>query len=127
MRKVVQLGAAVVAALALASVALGAGGVTGTYATTIKSPPQAKGRWVVTFAKRGTYTVALNGKPLSRGTYSATATTITLRESAAAGCGGVGTYAWKKSGKTLRFIRKREAPACQGRAIVLAHPFAQVR
>jgi hypothetical protein len=50
-----------------------------------------------------------------------------LRESADRGCGGSGTYAWKKSGKTLRFIRKRESPSCQGRAAVLAHPFTQVR
>ena len=122
----VQL-AVVVVALTLCSVALGAAGVTGTYTATIKSPTEIKGTWVVTFARGGRYTVALNGKGLARGTYSASATTITLRESSAAGCGGTGTYAWKKSGQTLRFMRKREAPACQGRAAVLAHPFVQVR
>ena len=126
MRHVALFVAALVAALALSAVALAAGGVAGTYATTIKSPAQVKGKWVLKLAKGGTYTVALNGKRLARGTYSATATTITLRESAANGCGGSGTYAWKKSGKTLTFVRKREAASCQGRAAVLAHRFTQV-
>jgi hypothetical protein len=116
-----------VTALAVCSAALGAGGVSGRYTATIKTPAQIKGKWVLTLAQGGTYTVSLNGERLARGTYSATATTITLRESAAAGCGGVGIYAWRKSGKTLRFIRKREVQACQGRAAVLAHPFTQIR
>ena len=119
------LAAVVIGALTVSSVALAAGGVVGTYTTTIKSPSELKGRWVLTLMKGGTYRVALNGRALARGTYSATATTITLREPA--GCGGSGTYAWKRSGKTMRFVRKREAPACQVRAAVLAHRFTQVR
>jgi hypothetical protein len=126
MRQVVLFGVVLVAALALSAGALAAGGVVGTYATTIKSPAQLKGKWVLKLAKGGTYTVALNGQRLGRGTYSATATTITLREPASSGCGGSGTYAWKKRGKTLTFVRKREAPSCQGRAAVLAHRFMQV-
>ena len=125
MKKLVLFGAALVTALGLCSVALAAGGVAGTYATTIKSPAQMKGKWVLTLAKGGTYTVALNGKRLARGTYTATTTTITLRESAF-GCGGSGTYAWKKTGKTITFVRKREAASCQARAAVLAHRFTQV-
>ena len=117
--------AVVILALAVSSVALAAGGVVGTYTTTVNSPPQLKGNWSLTLAKGGTYSVALNGKALARGTYSATATTITLREPA--GCGGTGTYAWKKSGKTMRFIRKRESSSCPERAAVLAHRFTQVR
>jgi hypothetical protein len=115
----------VILALAASSVALAAGGVVGTYTTTVNSPPQLKGNWSLTLAKGGTYKVALNGRGLARGTYTATATTITLREPA--GCGGTGTYAWKKSGKTMRFIRKRESPSCPERAAVLAHRFTQVR
>jgi hypothetical protein len=99
--------------------------VVGTYSTTIKSPPQLKGKWVLTLAKGGTYRVALNGNALARGRYTATAATITLRETD--GCGGTGTYAWKRSGKTMSFTRKREAPSCQTRAAVLAHRFTQVR
>jgi hypothetical protein len=118
--------AAVIVALAVSSAALAGGGVVGTYTTTISSPSELKGRWVLTLAKGGTYKVALNGKALARGRYSATATTITLREPGDTGCGGSGTYAWKRSGKTMRFVRKRESPACQARAAVFAHRFTQV-
>jgi hypothetical protein len=117
--------ALVILALGVSSAALAAGGVVGTYTTTVKSPPQLKGTWSLTFTKGGAYKVAVNGKALARGTYTTTATTITLREPT--GCGGTGTYAWKKSGKTMRFIRKRESPSCPERAAVLAHRFTQVR
>lgn len=115
---------AVVAALALSSAALaGGGGVAGKYSATITSPAQIKGTWSVSFKKGGAYEVSLNGEVLSHGTWTATATTITLREPS--GCGGTGTYAWKKTDKVLRFTRKREAAGCQARAAVLAHPFRQ--
>jgi hypothetical protein len=116
-----------VAALVLgaSTVAQAAGGLAGTYTTTIKSPPNVKGKWALTFAKNGAWAVALNGQTLATGTYSATATTITLREPN--GCRGTGTYAWKRSGKTMTFTRKREAPTCQIRAAVLSHRFTKVR
>jgi hypothetical protein len=119
--------AAAIGALVVSSAALAAGGLTGKYTTTISSPAQIKGKWTVTLAKSGVYTVALNGKVGARGKYSATATTVTFREPASTGCGGSGTYAWKKSGSILRFMRKRESPRCQVRAAVLAHRFTQVR
>lgn len=117
----------VIVVLAGSSIALAAGGVAGTYTTTITRPSAMKGKWALTLAKGGTYSVSLNGKALARGRYSATAKTITFVERADVGCGGSGTYAWTKSGKTLRFIRKREAASCQARAAVLAHRFTQVR
>ena len=120
-----MLAAAVVGALAVSSVALASGSVVGTYSTTIETPSQLKGKWVLTLAKGGTYRVSLNGVALARGTYTATAGTITLREPN--GCGGTGTYAWRRSGKTMSFTRKREASSCQTRAAVLAHRFTQVR
>ena len=82
---------------------------------------------MLTLMKGGTYKVALNGDFLARGTYSATPTTITFRESAVAGCGETGTYSWKRSGKTLTFTRKRESPKCPQRAVVLRHTFTQLR
>ena len=122
------LAAAVTVALGVASVALAAGGLVGKYTTTISSPPQVKGKWSLTLVKGGAYTVAVNGDAVARGKYSATATRITFgRESGGSGCTGSGTYSWKKSGKTLRFTRIREAASCQGRAAVLAHRFTQVR
>ena len=116
-----------IGALVVSSAALAAGELTGKYTTTISSPAQIKGKWTLTFAKSGVYTVALNGKVGARGTYSSTAKTVTFREPASTGCGGSGTYAWKKSGSTLTFVRRRESPACQPRAIILSHRFKQVR
>ena len=64
------LSLATAAALAVSSVALAGGGLSGKYVTTVKSPAELKGRWAITFAKGGTYTVALNGKTLARGSTS---------------------------------------------------------
>jgi len=121
------LSAAVVGALVAASVALASGGVVGTYATTITKPTEIKGTWTLRLAKARTYTVALNGKAVARGRYSATATTISFIRETGSGCTGTGTYAWKRSGKTMTFVRKREAASCQGRAAILSHRFTQVR
>jgi hypothetical protein len=117
----------VVVALAASSVALAAGGLSGTYTTTIKSPAQLKGRWVLTFAQGGSYTVAVNGQPVARGRYTSTAKTITLDRERGSGCTGAGTYAWKKSGTTVSFTRKRESGSCQARAAVLSHRFTRLR
>jgi hypothetical protein len=126
-RKRLAFGVVVIVALGMCSAALATTGVAGTYATTISSPADLRGTWVLTLAKGGTYTVTLNGAAVARGRYSATATTITFRRETGSGCSGPGTYAWKKSGTTMRFIRKREHPTCQGRAAVLAHRFTQRR
>ena len=119
--------AVVILALAVSSVALAAGGVAGTYSTTIKSPAQLKGKWAITFAKGGTYTVAVNGQAVARGKYTSTARTVTLDREQGSGCAGAGTYAWKRSGKTMTFVRKRETSSCQARALVLGHRFTLVR
>jgi len=111
--------------LGVCSVAVAAGGLTGTYQAKIKSPAQIKGTWGLTLKPNGVYVVSMNGKSLASGRWSATATTITLREPD--GCGGTGTYAWKKTNAVLRFTFKREDPRCQIRRAVLTHPFAQVR
>ena len=126
--------ALVVAALATSSVALAASsvtrassGLTGTYTTTLKSPAELKGRWLLTLARGGSYTVQLNGQLVARGKHTSTAKTITLDREQGSQCTGAGTYAWKKSGKTLSFTRKRESASCQARAVVLAHRFTRVR
>jgi hypothetical protein len=120
------LAAAVVGALLLSSVALASGGVVGTYTTTITKPNELKGKWTIQFAKGTSYTVALNGKVVARGKYAATATTVTFVREAGSGCSGQGTYAWKRSGSSMTFVRKREARSCGGRAAILAHRFTQV-
>jgi hypothetical protein len=127
--KRLALAAVCVAALASTSLALAGGGtLTGQYKTTVKSPPDAKGTWVLKFAKGGRYTVIAFGHTFVRGTYSATGSRITFgHETGEGACSKPGTYTWKKSGKTLKFTRVSDPAICSGRSGVLAHPFTQER
>ena len=123
--KQLAIAASVVAALALSSVALAGGTLAGKYTTTIKSPAQFKGTWVLTFAKGGAYMVD-NGQLRIRGRYSTTGSKITFgHETGDGACAKSGTYTWKKTGKTLKFTRVRESPLCSGRSGVLAHTFTE--
>jgi hypothetical protein len=123
--KQLALAASLVAALALSSVALAGGTLPGRYTTTIKSPAQFKGTWVLTFAKGGAYMVD-NGQLRIRGRYSTTGSKITFgHETGDGACAKSGTYTWKKTGKTLKFTRVRESPLCSGRSGVLAHTFTE--
>jgi hypothetical protein len=118
----------VVVVLALSSVALASGTLAGKYATTIKSPAEFKGNWVLNLAKGGTYTVANNGQIFVRGKYAVTGSKITFgHESGQGACPKTGKYTWKKSGKTLKFTRLSDAPVCSGRSGVLARTFTQLR
>lgn len=119
--------AVVVGALAASSVALATGGVAGTYETTIRDSGHLNGEWMLALAPGGTYTVSMNGEALAKGKYSATAKTIRFGRETDSGCTGRGVYAFKKSGKTMTFARKREAASCNARAAVFGHPFTQVR
>jgi hypothetical protein len=119
--------AALLAAIAMSSVALAAGGLPGTYTTTVNSPAQLKGKWSLILAEGGAYSVRLNGEVIARGKYRSTAKTITFDREQGSGCAGAGTYAWKRSGKTMTFVRKRETSSCQARALVLGHRFTFVR
>jgi hypothetical protein len=102
-------------------------GVVGTYTTTISKPSELVGRWTLDLAGQNKYAVVLNGEPVARGTYIATATRISFVHETGSPCKGSGTYGWKRSGKTMTFTRVREAASCRARAIVLAHPFVQVK
>ena len=123
----IALLAAGATALVISAVAVASAGLPGRYETTIRQPQQLKGTWVLTFGQRSTYMVAVNGHPVARGRYSTTRTTVTFAREQGSGCTGAGTYTWKKSGKVVTFVRKRESPSCQARAAVLAHRFTQVR
>ena len=123
----VILVAVVVGALAASSAALAAGGVTGTYKTTIRDSGHLNGKWLLALAASGTYTVSMNGEALAKGKYSATATTITFSHEVDSGCSGRGVYAWKQSGKTMAFTRKRESASCNARAAVLGYRFTRMR
>lgn len=119
--------AAILGALAFSAVAVASGGVVGTYATTITKSNHLNGKWTLVLTKGGAYSIAQNGNVLARGKYSATAAMITFAREPASGCLGSGTYAWKKAGKRMTFLRKREAASCAARAEILGHPFTQVR
>jgi len=120
------IAASVIVVLALSSVALAGGTLAGKYATTIKSPAEFKGKWVLNLAKGGTYTVANNGQIVVRGKYSVTGSKITFgHESGPGACPKTGKYTWKKSARTLKFTRISDAPVCSGRSGVLAHAFTQ--
>jgi len=126
--KQLAIAASVVAALALSSVALAGGTLAGKYTTTIKSPAQFKGTWVLNLTKGGTYTVADNGHLLIRGKYSATRSKITFgHETGSGACAKSGTYTWKKTATTLKFTRVSDSPLCSGRSGVLAHTFTEGR
>jgi len=113
--------------LALSSVALAGGTVAGKYATTIKTPAEFKGKWVLNIAKGGIYTVANNGQIVVRGKYALAGSKITFgHESGAGACPKTGKYTWTKSGRTLKFTRITDAPVCSGRSGVLAHTFTQL-
>jgi hypothetical protein len=128
MKRFAIAAASLVATLALSSVALAGGTLAGKYATTIKSPAQFKGTWVLNLAKNGAYTVNDNGQVRIRGRYSTTGSRITFgHETGDGACAKSGTYAWKKTGKTLKFTRVSESPLCSGRSGVLAHTFTQQR
>jgi hypothetical protein len=119
--------AVVVSALLVPPAALAAGGVVGTYRTTIRDSGHLNGTWLLALAPGGTYAVSTNGDPLAKGRYSASAKTITFSHETNSGCTGRGVYAWKKSGRAMRFVRKRESPSCNARASVFEHRFIQVR
>jgi hypothetical protein len=123
--KRLAMATSVVAALASSPVALAGGTLPGKYATTIKSPAQFKGTWVLNLAKGGTYTVN-NGQFVIRGRYATAGSRITFgHETGDGACAKSGTYTWRRNGKTLRFRGVSESPACSGRSGILAHTFTQ--
>jgi hypothetical protein len=114
-------------ALIAAPTALAGSGLPGQYRTSIASPAQLKGTWVIRFAAVGTYTVVDDGHVLVRGRYSTSGSKITFgHETGDGACAATGTYTWKRSGASLRFARMHDGAACIGRVGILAHRFTLV-
>jgi len=123
--KRLAIAALLIAVLPLSAQALASTTPAGTYTTTIKNPATFRGNWVLNLARGGTYTVD-NGQFRIRGKYLTTGAKITFgHETGEGACAKTGTYTWKKTGKTLKFSRVSESPACSGRSGVLAHAFTQ--
>ena len=122
----IALAASVAAVLASPSLAVAGGSLAGTYKTTIASPAQFKGTWVLKFAPAGSYTVADNGHVIVRGKYTDSGSKITfVHETGQAACAKAGTYTWTKSAKTVRFKRISDPASCSGRITILSHPLTQ--
>jgi hypothetical protein len=120
---------AVVAGLALCSVALAAGTLSGKYKTKVHTSAlggQLNGTWTIDF-KSGGYTVTDQGKVVLHGKDSIKGTKISLTDTRGADkCPGTGTYKFKLKGKALKFTKVKDSAACAGRATVLSGAFTKV-
>jgi hypothetical protein len=122
--------AAVVAGLALASVAFAAGTLRGTYKTKIHSTAfggALNGTWTFKFTSGG-YTITHKGKVTARGKDTIKGTKITLQPASGPHtCKAPGTYRFVLKGKTLNFTKVRDSnPACLGRQTILKGRFTKV-
>lgn len=116
------IGATMIAALALTSVALAGGNLPlGKYTANIKAPARLKGIWVLNFTKGGKYAISDSGAVVVRGHFTSTSRIYFSNETGPAACPQLGVYAWKRTGKTLKFTKVSDP--CPGRAAVLSHPF----
>jgi hypothetical protein len=117
------------AALALAGTALAAGGLTGTFTTTISGAPAAQfdGVWTMKIASSGRYSIAFGKHILISGQATQRPSTIVFgRETGPAACKGAqatGVYSWRAGGGRLTFTHL--ADKCPGRSFVLGHAFTR--
>lgn len=120
------LAAILTVSLVMASAALGAGGLTGTYNTKITRSRNFNGIWTLQFTKKGALKVKHNGGVAVTGTFSSTGTTITFPkgEEGEGACPSVGRYKWTLVGKHLTFTRISDS--CAGRHKVLGYTYTKV-
>jgi hypothetical protein len=111
--------------MVLASSAVAAGGLTGTYKTKITGSKQFNGNWALQFTKKGTYTVKQNGNVEVTGTFTSTGSKLTFLkgDKGNGACPAGGKYKWDLTGKTLKFTRISDS--CSGRRTVLSHTFTK--
>ena len=91
----------------LASSAVAAGGLTGTYTTKLTGTKQFNGTWTLQFTKKGAYSVKHNGKVEVNGSFTSTDSKLTFLkgDKGPGACPGVGKYKWDLTGKKLKFTR----------------------
>jgi hypothetical protein len=113
----------IMAGLVLPAAASAAAPFPGKYTTKLAAPAQFKGTWTLTFTKAGTYTVALKTTVLVNGKYSVSGSKVTLgHEKGPASCAPSGTYAFKRTGASLKLTKVSDSAAkCAGRIMVLSH------
>ena len=90
----------------------------GKYTTNVKTPTRLKGTCGLNFVKGGKYTITDNGAVVVRGHFTSTSRIYLSNETGPAACPQFGVYAWKRTGKTLKFTKVSDP--CVGRAAVLA-------
>jgi hypothetical protein len=122
--------AVIVAGLALSSMALAAGTLSGTYETKVHSTALGgglNGTWTIKF-KRGTYTVSGPGNTKFHAKYSIAGTKVTFKaRSSSNACHTAAIYKFKLNGKTLKFTKVRDSnPACVARQTILKGTFTKV-
>jgi hypothetical protein len=120
--KRLAIGVILIAALALPSALLAAGGLpVGKYTANVKIPATLKGTWVLNFMKGGKYAISDNGAVVVRGHFTSTSRVYLSNETGPAACPQLGVYAWKRTGKTLKFTKVSDP--CAGRSAVLKLAF----
>lgn len=120
--KRLAVGVLLIAVLALPSVVLAGGTLPlGKYTAHVKTPARLKGVWVLNFVKGGKYVITDNGAVVVRGHFTSTSRVYLSNETGPAACPQLGVYAWKRTGKTLKFTKVSDP--CAGRAAVLGLPF----
>jgi hypothetical protein len=120
--KRLAVGVSMVAALALPSIVLAGGNLPlGKYQANVKTPARLKGTWVLNFMQGGKYSITDNGVVVVRGHFTSTSRVYLSNETGPAACPQAGVYAWKRTGKTLKFTKVSDP--CTGRAGVLSLPF----
>ena len=129
--KRIAIAGTLVAVLALASTALGAFKLAGTYQTTIKTTQlggQLDGVWTIKFTAKGHhYTVTDAGKVVIHGLYAVKAKVVTFRDkSGPDACPGAGKYKAAPSGSKLTFTKLTDTAQCIGRQVVLAGTFTKL-
>jgi hypothetical protein len=116
------VGVTLIAALALPSALLAAGGLPlGKYTANVKTPVALKGTWVLNFMKGGKYAITDNGAVVVRGHFTSTSKIYLSHETGPAACPQPGVYSWKRTGKTLKFTKVSDP--CAGRSTVLKLAF----
>jgi hypothetical protein len=126
--KKLAIAAAVIAA-AVPSVAIAAGGLSGTYKTTVHTTALGgalNGTWKIKFTSNG-YMVSFGGKVVVSGRNAYNGPRIVFNDTSGADkCSGSGVYTYKLTGNKLTFTKVSDTQSCIGRQLVLKGTLTKV-
>jgi hypothetical protein len=122
MKRVIRAGAlALVLAAVTAATAVAAGGLSGTYKTTLTKPVYLKGTYRITFTSGG-FTVHGPYGYVTHGSDRVSGSRITIRGGGR--CGSPGTYTFRRSGNSLSFHKVSDP--CPRATLITAHAWTKV-